>query len=216
MAQTYLSPMLRVSLLMQINGQSPIPGVAANLTAATKHQFFVRPAVVPAPGTDPASILVVTRSGANVALSTAINDYVFNFVRPRYRLGAAGTNGDINFGTATIDFLDEGSQVATFISAYTIVTNAWVQTVGINRISSQLIVTLRAQSGRIVKLVYNHGISQLRQTVRPPTTDSGVQGFFNDIVGPNSIVRSRDGTPVIAAVGWFQGDNEKLQRDIIR
>lgn len=215
MAETYKARVLRVSLLMQVTGASPIVGASINLTAATKHQFFVLPASFPSPGTDAASILVIQRNGTLVPLSQAIQDYVFDFVRPRYRLAGAG-NGDINFGTATIEELPEGSDVATFITAYTIVSTGWVQTVGVNRISSQLIVTLRSQSGRIVKLVYNHGISQLRATVRPPTTDTGIQGFFNDIVSAESVIRGRDGAPVIAAVGWFQGDNEKLQRDVIR
>lgn len=216
MAQTFKADILRVSMLMQVTAQSPLVGSGTvNLTAPTKHQFFVRPAAIPSPGTDAASILVVKRSGELVALSTAIQDYLFAFVRPRYRI-AGTSNGDINFGTATIDFLPEGSDVATFITAFTPTTTGWVNAVGINVISNQLIVTLRTQSGRITKLVYNNGITNPARPVRPPTTDAGIQAYFNDIVGPNSIIRGRDGAPAIAAVGWFAGQNEKLWRDVAR
>lgn len=214
MAETFKAATLRLSWLMNVTAQSPLVG-GGLLTQTTKHQIWARPAVVPSPGTDPASILVVEKSGANVALSTAIQNYSFDVLRLRYRIAGA-SSGDINFGSVTIDYLAEGSDVATFISAYTLVTTGWIQATGQNVLSNQLIGTFRSQSGRIVKLVFNNGITPPSRAVRPPTTDTGIQDFFNRVSGANSIVRGRDGAPIVAPVGWFAGQNEKLWRDVAR
>jgi len=213
MAQTFKGAMLRLSWLMQVTSFIPIGG--GTLSSDVKHQMFVKPSSVPAPGTAVTAITVQQKSGAFMSLETWIQDYTFNVIRPRYRIAGGGL-GDINFGTVTVEFLAEGSEVALFITAYSVVSTGWVSAVSSNVYAQQLIVTFRAQSGRVVKLVYNNGITVPARPVRPPTADAGIQGYFNALTGSTGCVRSRDGSPLVASIGWFAGQNEKLWRDIAR
>lgn len=213
MAQTFKASVLRASWLMQVVSVNSVGG--GTISSTVKHQMFMLPSVVPPSGTDATAILVKQRNGADIALNTWLQNYTFDVVRPRYRI-AGSSSGDINFGSVTIDHLAEGSDVATFITAYALTTTGWVQAAGSNIYSNQLITTFRSQSGRIAKLVYNNGITNPGRPVRPPTADTGIQGYFNAIVSGTSCVRGRDGSPMVAAVGWFAGQNERLWRDIGR
>ena len=151
-----------------------VPFSGSLRTDTTKHQMWLRPSVVPAPGTPAASILIQQRDGASQALSTWLQNYSFEALRPRYRI-AGSTNGDTNFGSVDIEYLEENSDVGLYITSYQLTTTGWIQATGNNIFSSQLIVSLRVQSGQVAKLVYNNGITPQGRTVRPPRGDTGIQ-----------------------------------------
>lgn len=210
---TFKAAMIRATL--RIQSSTTVPGAAANVSTDTKHQFWLKPAALPTPGTPASLVQIVQRSGAVQSASQWIQDYMFNCVRPRYRLGG-GAGAFVNWGQVDLEYLEEGSDAGLYITSYVPVTTGWIQAAGTNRYAGQLITTFRTAGGAAAKLVYNNGITPETFTIRIPTADTGIQGFADYLVGSQSCAHGRDGTPFIAAMAWNGGTNEKLWKDFFR
>ena len=212
MSFNYKAPRLRLTYRMTVLTGGSVTGG----TYSTKHQIWAVPASVPTPGQDPSSILVLRRNGSTRSLQDWAENYAFEAIRPRYRLGGGSAYGHMTLGVCDVDYLEENSDDATWIAGVTFNQTLWTQPAGGNEYATQLIVTFRTAGGRTAKLSFQHGRSGVGTRVTIPTSDAGIQNFVAYCISNDSCLRGIDGQPFIAGMNWLPGQNEALWKKFFR
>jgi len=217
LSSTYRAAHLEISFNMTVTTGNATP-TAVVLTQNPVHRVRMRTfsGTQPVVGTLPSAIDIRLRGGGLKKLDLAIQDYAFNVIRPRYRIGGGASGGGISFGSAEVKWFPENSTSAVWITGHSFPWGAWVNAVGANGYANQLIVTFRSGSGRISKLVFMHGIDIPGATRALPSGDAGIDAMVADAVGINSPLIGLDGLPLIIGMEWNAGQNERAWSKFFR
>lgn len=189
-------------------------GGARNVTY--KHRLWAKPVNAVAVGSPASSVLIETGSGASRTLSDWIENYAFEVIRLRYRIGNTGGNGGIGFGSVQVFEYQENSDVGTFVTSHSYASNLWVNLTGANNFGNQLINTFRSSNGGIAKCVFMHGIDQPAATRPIPSGDAGIDYYAAFMTSGASCARAIDGGRLVTGMRWNPGQDERAFKRINR
>lgn len=207
----YRAPRVRISFTIGVQTGSA-GGAGVVRTIETVHQHWAACVGVPASGTDPETLQLITKGGGTVSFSQWAQDYAYNVIRLRYRQtgGSETTVGRTAYGTVEARYYEENSGTGRFVSTYQLDWVNWVQASGNNGYANQLICTFKTATGRTAKLAFQHGIDQPGQRKQLPSTDGGINDMVGYVTASSSCVRGVDGAPLVVGMSWNPGQNERL------
>lgn len=213
----YKAARVRLSFLLDVRTGTGA-GSGANQQVQTVHQHWAQTVGVPASGTDPGQLSLVTKGGGTVSFSEWAQDYAFNVIRLRYRQtgGNPTTNGHIAYGTVEARYFEENSGIGRYVSSYQLDWTNWIAGTGSNGYANQLIVTFKTATGRTSKLSFQHGIDNPGTKRVLPINDSGIMDMVGFVTASSSCVRGMDGAPLVVGQSWNPGSNEQLWKRVYR
>lgn len=154
----------------------------------------------PVPGTDFADITVETRSGANIALDVAVDQWV-NLLQPNFHTSSEFVLAEL--WKYTPDTFD-----ASFISAYEIVEVG--TSVGATVVAGQAILSFRTVNGGIMRLNLMESIHAVGQQQTFPTSVVVINDIADAIVASTNEWYARDNSYPISRYKFSPGQNEAL------
>lgn len=172
-----------------------------------KHTIDLNVTGDPAPGTDPADVMLAIPAGGTDDLSSFVLTTYIPLLQPCF-------NAQAEFNFCELWKIPEGTFDATFITALEI---AEVGTnVAATQTAQQTTFTFRSLGGGNgrVQLMESAFSGNARQS--PPFATTPANNLTNFVIGSSSPIVARDNTRFIARIAQNDGQNEKLWRKRFR